>query len=126
MSLCNQADLSFANSCTQVDVGFDWKKTLTYDTGGVANDVTGFVFVMTIKDENGGSTLLTLPIVGDNITTGIYIPDPTSGVLMLLITDTDSIAVGGGVYPYEIASTDTDGLISPFMQGTIQFLDRGY
>lgn len=126
MGLCNQANLEFANNCTQVDVGFDWRKTLTYDTGGVVNDITGFVFVMTIKDEIGGSILLTLPIVGDAVTTGIYIPDPTNGILMLLITDTDSIATGGGVYPYEMTSTDTAGLISPFMQGTIQFLDRGY
>lgn len=126
MSLCNQFNFELS-TCTQVDVSFDWTKTLTYqDTSGVAIDVTSYVFVMTIKDENGGATLLSLPIVGDNLTTGIYIPVPTNGILNLQITDTDAGIVGGGVFPYELAVTDPDGLISPFMQGTIQFLDRGY
>ena len=69
---------------------------------------------------------ISLPIVGDNLTRGLYTPVRTNGILNLQITDTDAGIVGGGVFPYELTVTDPDGLISPFMQGTIQFLDRGY
>lgn len=116
-----------SNTCTQVDVGFDFTKVLTYtDINGDAVNITGFVFVMTIKDNLSGATLLTLPIVGDNLTTGFYIPAPSSGVLNMQITDTDTALIAVGVYPYEMTVTDTDSKVDIFMQGTIQFFDRGF
>jgi len=114
-------------SCTQVDKDFDFEKVLTYtDSDNAAVNITGFVFVMTIKAALGGATLLTLPIVGDNTTTGFYIPSPTTGVLNMLITDTDTALTAAGVYPYEMTVVDTDSKEEIFMQGTIEFIDRGF
>lgn len=114
-------------TCTQVDKDFDFSKVLTYtDINNDAINITGLVFVMTIKASLGGATLLTLPIVGDNLTTGFYIPSPISGVLNMLITDTDTGSIAAGVYPYEMTSTDTDSKVDIFMQGTIEFIDRGF
>ncbi len=114
-------------TCTQVDKDFDFSKVLTYtDINNDPINITGLVFVMTIKASLGGATLLTLPIVGDNITTGFYIPSPISGVLNMLITDTDTGLIAAGVYPYEMTATDTDSKVDIFMQGTIEFIDRGF
>lgn len=126
MALCSNFD--FNNStCTLVTKGFDYSKVLTYtDSNGDAINITGFVFLMTIKDALGGSDILSLPIVGDNLTTGFYIPSPVSGVLNMLITDTDTGLITAGVYPYEFTVTDTDSKIDIFIQGTIEFFDRGF
>lgn len=114
-------------TCTQVDKDFDFAKVLTYtDVNNDAVNITGFVFVMTIKAALGGATLLTLPIVGDNLTTGFYIPSPTTGVLNMQITDTDAGLIAEGVYPYEMTVVDTDSKVDIFMQGTIQFAERGF
>lgn len=127
MGTCNSFDYTVATQpCTNVNVGFDFSKSITYSNDGTAIDITGFVFSMTVKDTIGGSTLLTLPIVGDILTTGLYIPTPETGEIFVQITDTDTIATGAGVFPYEMIITNPSGIISIFMQGTIQFIDRGY
>lgn len=128
MSLINCNLFNFqTGTCTQVDKDFDFEKVLTYtDVNGDAINVTGFVFVMTIKAALGGATLLTLPIVGDNLTTGFYIPSPISGIINMQITDTDTALIAAGVYPYEMTVVDTDSKEEIFMQGTIEFVDRGF
>ena len=128
MALINCNLFNFqTGTCTQVDKDFDFEKVLTYtDVNGDAINVTGFVFVMTIKAALGGATLLTLPIVGDNLTTGLYIPSPISGVINMQITDTDTALIDAGVYPYEMTVVDTDSKEEIFMQGTIEFVDRGF
>ena len=114
-------------TCTQVDIGFDFAKVLTYtDADGTAIPLTDLVFQMLIKDELGGTVLLTLDEVGTNLLTGLYIPSPLSGVINIQITDTDTSTVPKGVYPYEITVTDADGKKDIFMQGSIQFFDRGF
>jgi hypothetical protein len=80
---------------------------------------------MTIKDALGGSTLLTLPIVGDALTTGLYIPDPTNGQIFVQMTAADTTTVGAGVFPYEMTKTLSTKL-TIYMQGTIEFINRGY
>jgi hypothetical protein len=127
MGTCNNFNYSVSTvPCTNVDVGFDFSKVVIYENDGTAIDLTGSVFAMSIKDTIGGSVLLSLPIVGDNLTTGLYIPTPINGEIFVQITEADSIAVGEGVFPYEMTRTDTDGKDFIFMQGTIQFIDRGY
>jgi len=124
--LCNSFNFQ-SGTCTQVEKDFDFEKVLTYtDDNNDAVNITGLVFVMTIKDALAGTTLLTLPIVGDNLTTGFYIPSPTSGVLNMQITDTDVALIAEGVYPYEMTVVDGDSKVEIFMQGTIQFSERGF
>ena len=126
MVLCSNFD--FNNStCTQVDIGFDYTISLTHnDALGNPIDLTSFTFQMIIKDGLAGSTLLTLNEVATDLLTGLYIPSPTTGVIRLQITDTDTALIAVGVYPYEFTQTDTDSEVKIFMQGTIQFFDRGF
>jgi hypothetical protein len=95
------------------------------DTGAVV-PLTGQTFEMTIKDTNGGTVLLTMPIVTDKITTGIYIPSPTDGIMFLQIMRADSVTVGEGYFPFEIIRTDSDGLLSVYITGEIQFYTRDF
>lgn len=126
MGTCNNFDYTESTQpCTNVNVGFDFSKTLTYENLGIPINITGFSFAMTIKDSIGGATLLSLPIVLNNTTTGLYIPDPTNGQIFVQITDADTTTIGAGVFPYEMIKTDPSSKISIFMQGTIQFIDRG-
>lgn len=123
---CSEFDFQ-TSTCTQVDKGFDFSKVLTYkDSLGAVIDLTNLTFLMTIKDGLGGSTLLVLSEVGDDVTTGLYIPSPISGIINIQITDDDTGSIAEGVYPYEITLTDSNGRVEIFMQGTIQFDDRGF
>jgi hypothetical protein len=124
--LCSEFNFQ-TGTCSQVTKDFDFEKVLTYtDSSGVVIPITTDTFVMVIKDALDGSILLTLPEVGDNVTTGLYIPTPTSGVINIQITDTDVTALAVGIYPYEMTITDTDGKVDIFAQGTIQVIDRGF
>ena len=123
---CDNFDFLTGN-CTQVDIGFDFEKVFTYtDSLGLPVPLTGFDFNMIIKDALGGATLLTLPTVNDNVTTGFYFPSPITGIISMLITDTDTAGFTVGTYPYEMTITDTDSKVEIFMQGEIQFVDRGF
>ena len=113
-------------NCTQVDIGKDFDKDLSItDSTGSPIDLTTDTYQMIIKDSLGGSALFTLDEVGDNLTTGLYIASPTSGIINIIITDTDT-AITAGVYPYEMTKTDSDSKIFVFMQGTIEFYERGF
>ena len=64
------------NGCTSVKVGYDFSKKITYnDPDNNAIDLTGYDFSMSIQAKNTAVDLLTLSVVGDDSTTGIYIPD---------------------------------------------------
>jgi len=123
---CSKFDF-FSETCTNINKGFDFIKSLTFkDSKEELIDLTNLTFTMIVKDSLGGSVLLTLTEVGDDTTTGIYIPNPSTGVLNLLITDTDSSSILAGKYPYEITYTQTNGLIFPFLIGEIEVSDRGF
>jgi len=124
---CNTFNLSMdTDPCSNVKVGFYWSFTAFYNNGGIGVDISDDTFEMTIKDALGGSLLLTMPEVLDNETTGLYIPTPTDGKIYIQITEADTVIIGAGTFPYEMTRTDVDGLKTIFMQGTIQFTNRGY
>jgi len=111
-------------TCTAVNIAFDFLKVLTFTDDAGSIDLTGFTLTGEIKDALGGSVLLNLAIVANDQTTGFYIPTPTNGVINFIIKKEDVLAAG--VYPYEFILTDTSGDETIFMQGTIQFSDRGF
>lgn len=114
-------------TCTAVDKDFNFSKVMTVrDLDNIIVDLTGIVFQLVVKDSLGGLVLFTLDHVGDNLTTGLYIPNPSSGVINIQITQSDVASQAAGVYPYEMTKTDTDGLLTIFSQGTLQFSDRGF
>jgi len=123
MALCSNFD--FNNStCTSVDIAFDYSRVLQFTDDSGAIDLTGFILAGNINDAIGGSSLLALAIVGNDQTTGFYIPDPTDGSIQFIIKKEDVLA--NGTYPYEFVLTNPSGDESIFMQGTIQFFDRGF
>ncbi len=124
---CDEFNFKVLNKCTQIDIGYDFESVFTYeDSNDLAINITGFDFNMIIKDSLGGATVLTLSIVGDNLTTGFYIPNPTLGIINMQITDVDTGLIAAGNYPYEMLSTDTDSKVKIFMQGILQFSERGF
>lgn len=125
MSNCSQFNFQ-TGTCTQVDKDFDYSVVLQFDDAAGNIDLTGFVLVGTIKDGLGGSTLLSLAIVGDDQTTGFYIPVLTDGAIQFIIKKETAAGISAGVYPYEFILTNPSGDDSIFMQGTIQFANRGF
>ena len=126
MSNCNEMNFQSGNKCTQVDIGFDYSKTITYtDNSGVAIDLTGFVLDCDIKDALGGSVIIAMPEVGNDQTTGLYIADRTTGVILFQIKKADT-AITAASYPYEITITNPSTDDSVFLQGIIEFANRGF
>jgi hypothetical protein len=113
--------------CQDVKKDFDYTRVFQYkDPDGNAIDLTGSDLNMTIKDTLGGTTLLSLAIVGSSSATGFYIPTPTDGTINMFITQADVTSVPAGDYVHEIIITNSAGKDEIFMQGTIQFTDRGF
>lgn len=114
------------NGCTAVDVGYDFSKKITYnDPENTAIDLTGYVFSMSIQAKNTAVDLLTLSIVGDDSSTGIYIPTPENGEIFIQIRKADTTALGVGSFNYSIRMTDPDGNDSVFMYGDLSAVGVG-
>lgn len=122
---CNAFNFECA-TCTHVTVGVDYVYTLTFIDEDGPIDLTGSTLSGEIKDQLGGTLLLNLPQVFNDSTTGFYIPDATTGEINFQITQADTITVGEGIFPYEIILTNSGGKDFVFMEGTIQFIDRGF
>ena len=108
-------------SCTAVNIGFDFSKTLTFtDNDGLPIDLTGYLLAGEIKNSLGGNTLISLPEVSDSQTTGLYIADRTTGIIefQIKLADTSQTEF---TFPYEITITDPATDINLFLHGTIQF-----
>jgi len=122
---CSQFDFQ-TGTCTAVNKDFDFIKVLQFTDDSGAIDLTGFNLTGDIKDALGGTSLLTLGIVANDQTTGFYIPVLTDGTIQFIIKKEDAALITAGVYPYEFILTNSSGDESIFMQGTIQFTDRGF
>tara|TARA_R110002167_G_scaffold266022_1_gene472735 strand:- start:483 stop:851 length:369 start_codon:yes stop_codon:yes gene_type:complete len=120
---CNSFNFS---GCTAVIVGYDFTKKISYSSpSGSAIDLTGFLINMSIQAKNSAVDLLSLSIVGDDQTTGIYIPDPATGEFYIQIRKADSTTLGSGSYDYSIRLTDVSLNESLFMYGTTSFNEVG-
>lgn len=127
MGKCNNFNFSEeTDPCTNVKIGFNFSQSAEYQNNNTPIDITSDTFQMVIKDSLGGTILLTLNEVGDTMTTGLYIPMPALGLIFIQIMAADSLLVGEGIFPYEMTRTDPDGLLHIFMQGTIEFTNRGF
>jgi len=114
------------NGCFAVAVGYDYTNSMTEsDDDGIATDYTGFDFSMSIQAKNTDVDLLTLSVVTDAVSTGIYIPEPTAGEFFIQIRKADSIALGKGDYNYSIRITDPSGNEDLFSYGDISFIGVG-
>jgi hypothetical protein len=121
---CNTFNFS-KSTCTHVDVGYDFKKQLTYqDSDNVAIDLTNITLQMIIRDGVDEANLLVLNEVLTDTEDGIYITDAANGIFQLLIEDGTSVTIGAGIYLYELSKTESSGLKTILMEGTIEFVER--
>jgi hypothetical protein len=112
---------------THVVIGCDFNTPLYYTLAdGSPGNLTDDTLEMTIKDELGGAALAILGEVGDNTSDGLYIPTPTNGQVFIQIADTTSSFYSEGIYPYQITRVDVDSKKFIWMQGTIEFFNRGF
>lgn len=114
------------NGCFAVAVGFDYSNSMTEtDDDEQPIDYTGFDFSMSIQAKNTAVDLLTLSVVGDDTSTGIYIPAPTTGEIFIQIRKADSTTLGAGDYVYSIRITDPSLNEDLFSYGDISFIGVG-
>lgn len=120
MADCEKVDFTESNECSNLTIGFDFTLNGTVSTEGVAEDITGRTYTLTIKDGIGGTTLLTATNRVDFAGTGFWLNDPTNGLFKLRIAVADVATIGEGTHVYEITETDTAGIVSPFSYGAMQ------
>ena len=114
------------NGCFAVPVGFDYVNSMIEtDPENMAMDFTGFDFSMSIQAKNTAVDLLTLSVVTDAVSTGIYIPEPLSGEIFIQIRKADTTTVGAGDYNYSIRITDPSANEDLFAYGNISFIGVG-
>jgi len=106
------------NGCFAIPIGFDFNDFYFEDDN---KDYTGFDFSMSIQAPNAAVDLLTLSVVFDDSTTGIYLPNPANGVIFIQIMKADTLSLGD--YNYSIRVTDPSNIEKPFSYGTISFIE---
>ena len=116
-------DFSKPNKCTNAILNsfFD-KEAIFTDDSGVPFDMTGSSFSMSIQAQSTDVDLLTLTATGDAITTGLYIPAPTTGVMNIQITVSDINTIGAGVFDYAITMIDTLSRSMIIMSGEFEVI----
>jgi hypothetical protein len=108
--------------CTNVDIGFDFALTLTYnDPSGDPIDLTGYSLSGIIRSADNTSTKLVLGTAVDAVSTGFFIETPSDGVIQFIIAKSDTLNFTEGNYPYEFTLTAPSGLTSLWMYGLIDF-----
>lgn len=123
MSECGKLNLDDSN-CFAVDIGRDYLLDLTYSFGGVPIDLTAYSISMSIRENGSETDFLTLGIVGDLNSTGIYIAAPSTGIFKIVITKADTALADNISYNYEIVLTDPSSKESTFLYGVFAFKKR--
>lgn len=105
--------------CTAVIVGIHFKLLMTYP-----RSISGSTFTMVIKNSKEEVPLLALTNTIDPLLSGFYAVDLANGKQELIISSVDSVALGAGVYLYDIVETTSSGLILLNMEGTLEVKER--
>ena len=113
---CNTTDLTCSNGF-QVDIGFNY----TFDVSVDGEDFTGRTFHFKVKSKKSDTSfLLELTNSVDTTTSGVYIADPTSGNLSIIILGSDSSSFERQTALYEFYYTE-GGEKTLMFSGTIEF-----
>jgi hypothetical protein len=113
---CNEVDFTFDNECLHVTVGDDYS-TLIHSN----RDLTNYTITMDIQTAKDTAPVLSLAITADVLLTGFYISDAAAGDFKMIIQNSDTTAVGEGVYLYAITLIDSNSLRTSLLQGHIEF-----
>jgi len=123
ISNCNTVNFETCGSGA-VNVDTDYSISATWEAGGKPVKLQNYTFEGSIKNSLGGTVLIELPTVSDDQTTGLYIPDPSTGVIFIQIKNEDMPSPGK--YPFRIMRTTPNGDIQVHMQGEYTFFTSGY
>jgi len=107
--------------CDSVPIGNDFKSAITKN----GFDLTGYIITMTIRERNAASDTLVLSIVNDEVTSGIYIPDPQIGRFIIQIRKEQTALIAAGAYTYKIELLSPGGDLEPLIAGDINFIEVG-
>ncbi len=120
---CNS--LNFTGNLA-IPVGFDFKTKITYvDSNDNPIPLENYSFSMSIRPKNSSTDLLTLFIVNDQVTSGLYIPDFNSGAFYIQVRQAQTLAVGAGMFDYFIPMTTPSGDNELFLYGDVSFNQVG-
>ena len=95
---------------------FTYKITLT-DSDGIAIDITGYTFYMTVKKTVSNSDDDALFKI-----TVSTIPSPTLGIVNIPIDRTDTLNKTAGIYPYDIKYKDGSSEIKTIIYGDFKLI----
>lgn len=119
MSECKKFNFSESNGCSNIDIDYDWSVSCTdVDENNNPINLNGFTSEVIIKDSND-NTLFTLVDVPDALTTGIYMPSPSSGEMFIQMMKADTSTLSAGNYKYEWSLISPSGLSELFLFGYI-------
>ncbi len=121
---CNEFNFTESNECTHALVGIDflYRISATNDQGE-AEDVSDQDFELVVMDRVGGNQLLVLSNVLLQNETGFFFHS-NIGQIDMRITNSDTILVGEGTYPYYFKRTESSGRVREESYGVFQFIDR--
>lgn len=94
-----------------------WSKTLTLHTGdssSAVTDLTGYTATFTVKDTEGGTTLMTLTN-GSGVTLG-----GTAGTITLTRTLSEVTAITWSAGVYELTLTSAGGIADVLIYGQVK------
>jgi len=119
MSSCANVALS---GCLAVDIGRYYNPTIEEtDEAGDVESFLGSTLQMKIRLTPETADLLVLDEVATDQETGILIPDKNFLRFQIIIMATGSAAFDEGRHYFEIDATDSNGNITVFLTGTLQF-----
>jgi hypothetical protein len=97
----------------EVTKGDDWVPVYTYlDGDGIAVDITGYTFRLSIKESKNSSTPIIGPITGT-------IVNAAQGKFSFAVTSTQTNTLLERVYVYDIQVIDNNGVITTRRKGSL-------
>lgn len=107
---CKKFNFCEQNGCSNIDIGYTWSKSIQIkDKEGNPQDLTGYTIHFLIKESKDGDVLFDLSEQANPFLTGMYVTDPTTGLIQLKITDEDTSIIEEGSYPYEFYKMSGSG-----------------
>jgi hypothetical protein len=96
--------------------GDDWVIKLNITSGGIALDVTGFSYWMTLKDDYDDLDPGAIQVT----TTALAGADSTAGIVYITAARANTTDIEAGNYYYDIQQLDADDVMQTILIGKVQ------